>query len=193
MTVAERYSKGDTYRQISENLHIAPATVRNHIGRIYQKLGVSNKAELIGILANRSCEFGLLPEASRAPVTQNLIDVIVGNGLGTIPGVSIAVLPFEFLGQDGDEYIGYGVAADVQHALSRCHDIFISGRSSSLSQFHARADAVTVGRAGCAPGPAEGGTHRPGAGLDHHLGDVPQRLHLGDPPVDDAEELVEAH
>ena len=48
--VAERYSTGQTYKQIAAGLNIAPATVRNHLAAIYRKLGVGNKAELINLV-----------------------------------------------------------------------------------------------------------------------------------------------
>ena len=34
------------YQDIAAELHISPATVRNHLANIYSKLGVNNKVEL---------------------------------------------------------------------------------------------------------------------------------------------------
>lgn len=51
MAVARRVAKGLTYREIATELHRAPATVRNHIQAIYEKLGVSNIVGLIAALA----------------------------------------------------------------------------------------------------------------------------------------------
>lgn len=48
--IAEAYSAGQSYRQIAEQLFIAPATVRTHLGTIYRKLGVSTKIELLRTL-----------------------------------------------------------------------------------------------------------------------------------------------
>lgn len=39
--------KGFDYRQISEQLHISPSTVRKHMENIYQKLQVHNKVEAV--------------------------------------------------------------------------------------------------------------------------------------------------
>lgn len=39
--------KGFDYRQISEQLHISPSTVRKHMENIYQKLQVHNKMEAV--------------------------------------------------------------------------------------------------------------------------------------------------
>ena len=50
LTIAERYAEGETYKEIAGKLHIAPATVRNHLAAIYRKLEVKNKPELIRAL-----------------------------------------------------------------------------------------------------------------------------------------------
>ena len=47
LEVARAYTAGKTYRQIADDLHIAPATVRTHINNIYRKLDVSSKIELL--------------------------------------------------------------------------------------------------------------------------------------------------
>ena len=46
MQVAERMAN------IAEKLAIAANTVRVHVGRIYEKLGVANKAELASMMAD---------------------------------------------------------------------------------------------------------------------------------------------
>lgn len=50
--VATRFSEGFTYREIADQLSLSPATVRNYIARIYQKLDVGNKTELRDKLAS---------------------------------------------------------------------------------------------------------------------------------------------
>lgn len=44
--IAEAFALGDSHREIGDRLHIAPATVRRHLANLYEKLGVSSKAEL---------------------------------------------------------------------------------------------------------------------------------------------------
>lgn len=44
--VARRFGFGMNYQDIAAELHISPATVRNHLANIYSKLGVNNKVEL---------------------------------------------------------------------------------------------------------------------------------------------------
>lgn len=44
--IAESFSLGDSHREIGDRLGIAPATVRRHLANLYEKLGVSSKAEL---------------------------------------------------------------------------------------------------------------------------------------------------
>ncbi len=44
--IAEAFALGESHREIGERLGIAPATVRRHLANLYEKLGVSSKAEL---------------------------------------------------------------------------------------------------------------------------------------------------
>lgn len=50
--VALLFASGETTKEIAEHLAIAPNTVRVHVSRVYEKLGVVNKAELASMLAN---------------------------------------------------------------------------------------------------------------------------------------------
>lgn len=45
-SIAEAFSLGESHREVGERLGIAPATVRRHLANVYEKLGVSSKAEL---------------------------------------------------------------------------------------------------------------------------------------------------
>ena len=49
--VASAFGRGLSHKEIARHLDIAPGTVRNHLTTIYEKLGVSNKAELVHSLA----------------------------------------------------------------------------------------------------------------------------------------------
>lgn len=46
LEIARAFSIGDTHRAIGERLGISPNTVRRHLANIYEKLGISSKAEL---------------------------------------------------------------------------------------------------------------------------------------------------
>ena len=50
--VATKSAEGLTYREIADNLVIAPNTVRKHLSTIYKKLGIRNKVALIHLLGN---------------------------------------------------------------------------------------------------------------------------------------------
>jgi DNA-binding CsgD family transcriptional regulator len=50
--VARKYSSGASTKQIAAELGLAPATVRNFVQRIYQKLAVGDKAALASLLAS---------------------------------------------------------------------------------------------------------------------------------------------
>lgn len=49
--IARRFGHGLSYQEIAAELGIAPATVRNHLSNVYDKLKVSNKIELAKLLA----------------------------------------------------------------------------------------------------------------------------------------------
>ena len=48
--VAKRFGRGMDFREIADELNIAPVTVRNHLQAIYAKLGVGNKIEMARII-----------------------------------------------------------------------------------------------------------------------------------------------
>lgn len=48
--VASHFGQGMSYQDIAQALHLAPATVRNHLKNIYAKLGIGSKVELIRLL-----------------------------------------------------------------------------------------------------------------------------------------------
>jgi DNA-binding CsgD family transcriptional regulator len=48
--VAERFAEGYTAKEIALMLNIAPATVSNHLEKVYLKLGVTSKAKLVRLL-----------------------------------------------------------------------------------------------------------------------------------------------
>jgi DNA-binding CsgD family transcriptional regulator len=50
VAIARQISHGGSYKEIASTMGIAPATVRNHIQSIHEKLGVGGKAEVIAQL-----------------------------------------------------------------------------------------------------------------------------------------------
>lgn len=52
--VAEQFALGLTHKEVARGLDISPATVRNHLARIYDKLGIGSKAELVELLRRHS-------------------------------------------------------------------------------------------------------------------------------------------
>ena len=50
LEVARQFAKGLEFREIADQLNIAPTTVRNHLQAIYATLAVSNKVELARII-----------------------------------------------------------------------------------------------------------------------------------------------
>ncbi|HVK83650.1 MAG TPA: LuxR C-terminal-related transcriptional regulator [Kofleriaceae bacterium] len=50
--IAEGFSLGETHRELSDRLGLAPNTVRRHLQNIYEKLGISSKVELDRMLSS---------------------------------------------------------------------------------------------------------------------------------------------
>lgn len=49
--IAGRFAQGSSYKAIATDLGVAPATARNHLQKIYAKLGVSDRDALAALLA----------------------------------------------------------------------------------------------------------------------------------------------
>ena len=52
--IAMLYAKGQTSKEIADELCISPTTVRNHVAAIYRKLEISNKMELVNLMGQIS-------------------------------------------------------------------------------------------------------------------------------------------
>ena len=146
LMVAERYAQGATHKTIAASLEIAPATVRNHLASVYRKLEVRNKPELIRALAAHMGTERVGAKAAGTPLTLPLLRNLDADGPPPIVGASIAIMPFENIGPPESAYFGHGVAADLQHNLTRFHDLFVSGRSSCLALSVEHADVTEVAR-----------------------------------------------
>jgi len=60
--IAMLYAKGQTSKEIADELCISPTTVRNHVATIYRKLEIRNKTELVNLMSKVS-EANLVPDA----------------------------------------------------------------------------------------------------------------------------------
>ncbi|MDH5355156.1 MAG: GAF domain-containing protein [Gammaproteobacteria bacterium] len=67
--IARLYSKGQTSKEIADELCVSPTTVRNHVSAIYRKLEISNKIELINLVDNVADE----DQISASPVSGETI------------------------------------------------------------------------------------------------------------------------
>ena len=54
--IAQLFAGGANYKTIAQQLGVAPATARNHLRNVYQKLGVSHRVALIAALAERASD-----------------------------------------------------------------------------------------------------------------------------------------
>lgn len=49
--VVDGICQGSTFKQIAKNLNLSPSTVSNHLYRIYAKLGISTRSELVALVS----------------------------------------------------------------------------------------------------------------------------------------------
>ncbi|MBT5434490.1 MAG: hypothetical protein HOK83_12625, partial [Rhodospirillaceae bacterium] len=120
--------------------------VRNHVASIYRKLEVRNKPALIRVLSEQASEYGMLPPVEDGNQTSALLQSLDSVGPSPQAGASIAVMPFVTIGPTALDYIGHGIAADIQHDLTRCHDLVVMGRSSCLVSSKMQDDVGTIAR-----------------------------------------------
>ena len=71
LMIAGRYAQGEIYTEIAAQVHIAPATVRNHLATVYRKLAVKNKPGLIRAMSTETPS-PYAPSAPTAPLLRNL-------------------------------------------------------------------------------------------------------------------------
>ncbi len=128
--VAAKFAAGLTYREIGEELFIAPTTVRTHLSAIYQKLGVRTKLALAARLASDGDAASLVETApwedSRPPV--------------------VAVVPFDDLsGEERWTRLADGLSADLIADLARYRDVSVIARHTMLSYKGRPHDARSIG------------------------------------------------
>lgn len=58
--VAAALAQGKTQKEIAAEFFISPKTVENHVGRIYQKLGVRNRVEMTRLILSRASDSQIL-------------------------------------------------------------------------------------------------------------------------------------
>ena len=146
LTIAERYAEGDTYKEIAARYHIAPSTVRNHLAAIYRKLEVGNKPALIRALSSAGAAGDGVPPPEVAAPSLALMRNLGPDGPPPASSPSIAVMPFATLGPENSDHVGHGIAADIQHDLTRSHDLLVSGRSSCMALYERVLDPAIVAR-----------------------------------------------
>ncbi len=144
LQVARAYTSGQTYRQIADDLHIAPATVRTHINNIYRKLEVSSKIELLRRM-DGEVSGATLPRPGRTLPTLAFLAAagLVAASLFSLPASRPLPLPelrgltLVVLSDDGDVATRDLLSRDLAHGLARHLPLFViepSAASRAMSQ-----------------------------------------------------------
>jgi adenylate cyclase len=144
LQIARAYAAGSGYRDIADQLFIAPSTVRTHLSTIYRKLGVSSKVDLLRVLeGSQEASRRLRYSAHEKP--------------------SIAVLPFANMSVDPDqEYFSDGITEDLITDLSKLPNISVIARNSTFTFKGQAVNVVEAGRRLGARYVVEGSVRRAG-------------------------------
>ena len=130
--IADAYSSGASYREIAEQLGVAPTTVRTHLGTIYRKLGVSTKIELLNTLSPK-------PVASLPNIAPPIET--------PAPGPVILVLPFIELTQQAEDHFCSGLGEDVLSRLGCLRGTRVISGTRLNQDSTAQTTAQTLGEA----------------------------------------------
>lgn len=138
LEIAQAYTGGKTYREIANDLNIAPATVRTHINNIYRKLEVSSKIELLHRIQTQE-----LPLPSRGPLSTRRASFYVGgmaavgaitallygqerplaSAISSLPELqTLALVPFH---HDGDDIARDTMVSELVAGLSAHTEVFV--------------------------------------------------------------------
>jgi TolB-like protein/DNA-binding CsgD family transcriptional regulator len=119
LQIAEAYVRSASYRQVAEDLCLAPSTVRTHVAVIYRKLEVTNKIELFRALGS----FETNDTTKNAPIPR-----------AASKRPSVIVLPFENRsGEQLPDFVSYGLIDGVTSTLSRFRNLFVISSNSCLA------------------------------------------------------------
>lgn len=140
-------SKDDLFSAIWQGRTVSESTLTSHINAARKAVGDSGQDQnLIRTVARKGVRFvaAVIEEASSPPQ-------ISGSGgqdkLAVADGASIAVIPFETLGDEpNDTHIADGFVEDIITELSRFSELFVIARNSSFQYRGRSIDVRQVGR-----------------------------------------------
>lgn len=152
--IANAYAQGASYKAVADELGIAPATVRTHLGTIYRKMAISSKVELLKAVQRISADTS--KPTSNPPIeSAELQSILRGNTTSAGPGSvfaiddipTIAVLPFDNVSPDPEQaYFADGLTEDIITRLSYLRGIRTVSRASSFAFRGQSGDATDVVR-----------------------------------------------
>ena len=130
-------TKEELFAKVWNGRVVAEATLSSRIKDVRQLLGDDGKTQS-QLLTVRHRGFRYVGAVeSELPGTRSIASAVTASqrGAHASPPTSIAVLPFEMLGEESGEraYMGQGIAADIIGLLARHHWLTVIARGSSFA------------------------------------------------------------
>lgn len=126
-------SKDELIEKVWNRRFISEATLSSRIKDVRQLLGDTGKQQnLLLTLRHRGFRYIGVVEAE-LPGTQRITSAVSAMARPVDPPTSIAVVPFEVLGESERAYVGQGIAADIIALLARHQWLTVIARGSSFA------------------------------------------------------------
>jgi TolB-like protein/Flp pilus assembly protein TadD len=130
-------SKEELFAKVWDGRVVSEATLSSRIKDVRQLIGDDGKTQSqLMTIRHRGFRYVGAVEAE-LPSTRSIVSAVAAaaRGASSNPPTSIAVLPFEMLGEGGGEraYMGEGIAADIIGLLARHHWLTVIARGSSFA------------------------------------------------------------
>jgi TolB-like protein/Flp pilus assembly protein TadD len=128
-------SKDELLDKVWSGRFVSEATLSSRIKAVRQLIGDTGKQQgLLLTIRHRGFRY-VGPVETELPSTRSLVSAAATSALAPInPPTSIAVLPFEMVGETAQrDYVGQGIAADIIALLARHHWLTVIARGSSFA------------------------------------------------------------
>jgi adenylate cyclase len=139
-------SKSDLFSTIWHDRTVSESTLTSHINAARKAIGDSGESQgLIRTIARKGFRF-VAPVTEESPLALPIPTPVLKDSLAPPDWASIAVVPFEVLGQSDETYVADGFVEDIITELSRFSELFVIARNSSFQYRGSTLDVRQVGQ-----------------------------------------------